>query len=246
MVFDQEQDQRLAVVIGASGGLGRAFVEELRGEPRWDKIVGVGRRRPADWPDDPGLPFLAADPLNEEALADLAVALPKLGAPGFILIATGLLHAPDITPEKSMRTVTGANLARLFEVNAVLPALICKHLAPLLPKDERSVLAALSARVGSVGDNRLGGWHAYRASKAALNMLIRCQAIELSRERPLAICAALHPGTVDTPLSAPFARGKRPVDAPRTAAARLLKVVHQLEAADSGGFFDYNGAPVPW
>jgi NAD(P)-dependent dehydrogenase (short-subunit alcohol dehydrogenase family) len=246
MTFGDETGDRLAVVVGAGGGLGRAFVEELRGEPGWTKVVGVGRRRPADWPDDPRLPFLAADLLDEDALADLASALSRLGVPGLILIATGLLHEPGLAPEKAMKAVTAASLSRLFEVNAVLPALVCKHLAPLLPRDERSVIAALSARVGSIGDNRLGGWHAYRASKAALNMLIRCQAIELSRERPLAICAALHPGTVDTPLSAPFARASRSVETPEVAVARLLKVVHQLEPADSGGFFDYDGAPVPW
>ncbi len=246
MAFDTEPRPRLAVVVGAGGGLGRAFVEELRGEPGWAKVVGVGRRRPEDWPDDPRLPFLVADPLDEDALADLASALAKLGAPGLILIATGLLHAPGLMPEKAMKAVTATSLSRLFEVNAVLPALVCKHLAPLLPRDERGVIAALSARVGSIGDNRLGGWHAYRASKAALNMLIRCQAIELSRERPLAICAALHPGTVDTPLSAPFARGSRAVASPRAAAAKLLKVIHRLEAADSGGFFDHEGEPVPW
>jgi NAD(P)-dependent dehydrogenase (short-subunit alcohol dehydrogenase family) len=246
MGFDDEPGERLAVVVGAGGGLGRAVVEELRGEPGWAKVVGVGRRRPADWPDDPRLPFLVADLLDEQDLAKLATEISQLGAPGLILIATGLLHEPGLTPEKAMKAVTAASLSRLFEVNAVLPALVCKHLSPLLPRDERSVIAALSARVGSIGDNRLGGWHAYRASKAALNMLIRCQAIELSRERPLAICVALHPGTVDTALSAPFARGKRPVASPRSAAARLLKVVHRLQATDSGGFFDHEGAPVPW
>lgn len=246
MAFDHESDRRLAIVVGAGGGLGRAFVEELRGEPGWDKVVGVGRRRPDDWPDDPRLPFLAADLLDEQGLADLTIEVSRLGVPGLILIATGLLHEPGLTPEKSMKAVTAANLSRLFEVNTVLPTLVCKHLAPLLPRHERGVIAALSARVGSVGDNRLGGWHAYRASKAALNMLIRCQAIELSRERPLAICAVLHPGTVDTPLSAPFARASRSIAAPREAAAKLLKVIHQLEAADSGGFFDYDGAPIPW
>lgn len=246
MAYDQELAPRLAVVVGASGGIGRAFVDELRAEPGWAKVVGVGRRRPDDWPDDSRLPFLVADLLDEDALADLAGALSKLGEPGLILIATGLLHEPGLAPEKAMKAVTAASLSRLFEVNTVLPALVCKHLAPLLPRDERSVIAALSARVGSIGDNRLGGWHAYRASKAALNMLIRCQAVELSRERPLAICAALHPGTVDTPLSAPFARASRSITAPREAAAKLLRVVHRLQAADSGCFFDYDGAPVPW
>lgn len=237
---------RLAVVVGASGGIGGALVAALRREPGWSKIVGVGRRRPQDWPDAPRLPFLVADLGHEPDLADLAEKISALGAPGLIVIATGLLHGPGLSPEKSMKAVTSDALQRLFEVNAVLPALVCKHLAPLLPRDERGVIVALSARVGSLGDNRLGGWHAYRASKAALNMLIRCQAIELARERPLAVCAALHPGTVATPLSAPFARGGRPVETPAVAAERLLRVIHRLEAADSGGFFDHDGAPVPW
>lgn len=237
---------RIAVVVGASGGLGRAFVSELLTEPGWRFVVGVGRREPADWPDDPRTPFLTADLLDEAALSKLAGEIAALGTPGLVIIATGLLHAEDVKPEKSMRAVTAASMTRLFEVNAVLPALVAKHLAPLLPKDESSVLAALSARVGSIGDNRLGGWHAYRASKAALNMMFRCQAIELARERPLAVCVTLHPGTVATPLSAPFARSSGPALEPADSARRLLKVLYRLEPADSGGFFAYDASRVSW
>lgn len=237
---------RIAVVVGASGGIGRAFVSQLLTEPGWRAVVGVGRRRPADWPDDPRTPFLTADLLDETALAKLAEDVAALGVPGFILIATGLLHEDSLGPEKSMRAVTEASLTRLFQVNAVMPALIAKHLAPLLPKDEPSILAALSARVGSIGDNRLGGWHAYRASKAALNMLFQCQAVELKRERPLAICVTLHPGTVETALSAPFARSGLPLLRPDDAAGRLIKVLRQLEPADSGGFFAHDASRVPW
>lgn len=237
---------RIAVVVGAGGGLGRAFVSELLTEPVWRHVVGVGRRKPSDWPDDPRTPFLTADLLDEAALSTLAEDLTALGMLGLVLIATGLLHADDLKPEKSMRAVSAASMARLFEVNAVLPALVAKHLAPLLPKDEPSILAALSARVGSVGDNRLGGWHGYRASKAALNMMFRCQAIELARERPLAVCVTLHPGTVATPLSAPFARPSSTTLAPIESARRLLKVLHRLEPADSGGFFAHDASRVPW
>ncbi|AAK24941.1 C-factor [Caulobacter vibrioides CB15] len=145
-----------------------------------------------------------------------------------------------------MRAVSAEAMQRLFEVNAVIPSLVAKHLAPLLPKDERSVIAALSARVGSIGDNRLGGWHAYRASKAALNMMIRCQALELQRERPLAVCVVLHPGTVATGLSAPFARSPKTLFTPDDAAQRLLKVLSRLQPADSGGFFAHDGQPIPW
>lgn len=238
--------QPVAVVVGASGSLGRAFVAQLLAEPAWRAVIGVGRRRPADWPDDPRSPFLAADLLDETALAGLAKEIAALGTPGFILIATGLLHEDGLQPEKAMRAVTEASLNRLFQVNAVMPTLVAKHLAPLLPKDEASILAALSARVGSIGDNRLGGWHAYRASKAALNMLFQCQAVELRRERPLAICVTLHPGTVETALSAPFARSPKSLFKPDEAAARLMKVLRRLEPADSGGFFAYDASRVPW
>lgn len=237
---------RIAVVVGASGGLGRAFVSELLAEPVWRMVVGVGRRKPSDWPEDPRTPFLTADLLDEASLGELAAEIAALGTLGFVIIATGLLHADDLKPEKAMRAVSAAAMTRLFEVNAVLPTLVAKHLAPLLPKDEPSILAALSARVGSVTDNRLGGWHAYRASKAALNMMFRCQAIELARERPLAVCVTLHPGTVATPLSAPFARSSSATLEPVESARRLLKVLHRLEPADSGGFFAYDASRVPW
>ena len=237
---------RLAVVVGASGGLGRAFVARLATEPGWNAIIGVGRARPDDWPEDPRTPFLALDLLDETALAALAAHLREKGSLGLLLITTGLLHDTDLTPEKSMRAVSAATMRRLFEVNAVIPSLVAKHLAPLLPKDEPSVIAALSARVGSIGDNRLGGWHAYRASKAALNMMFRCQALELQRERPRSVCVVLHPGTVATHLSAPFARSPETLFTPDDAAQRLLKVLSQLEPADSGGFFAHDGQPIPW
>jgi len=237
---------RIAVVVGAGGGLGRAFVSELLTEPVWRFVVGVGRRKPSDWPEDPRTPFLTADLLDEGALSKLATDIAALGTLGLVMIATGLLHADSLKPEKAMRAVSAASMTRLFEVNAILPTLVAKHLGPLLPKDEPSILASLSARVGSIGDNRLGGWHAYRASKAALNMMFRCQAIELRRERPLAVCVTLHPGTVATPLSAPFARSSSATLAPIESARRLLKVLYRLEPADSGGFFAYDGSRVPW
>ena len=237
---------RLAIVVGASGGLGRAFVTRLATEPGWSAVIGVGRARPDDWPEDTRTPFLALDLLDEAALADLARQLRERGVVTLMLIATGLLHDAGLTPEKCMRAVSAAAMQRLFEVNTIIPSLVLKHLAPLLPKEEPSVIAAISARVGSIGDNRLGGWHAYRASKAALNMMIRCQALELQRERPRAVCVALHPGTVATALSAPFARSPKTLFTPDDAAQRLLKTLSQLEPADSGGFFAYDGQPIPW
>ncbi len=134
-----------------------------------------------------------------------------------------------------------------MRVNAIGPALVAKHLLPLLPRDGRSVFAALSARVGSIGDNRLGGWHGYRASKAALNMLLRCLHVELVRTRPEALCVGLHPGTVDTPLSRPFQRGvpEGRLFTPEDAAARLLAVLDGLRAEHGGCVLDHAGVVVP-
>ncbi len=163
-----------------------------------------------------------------------------------LLIATGVLSYPDAGPERSLRDLDPARLARAFAVNAIGPALLFKHFAPLLSRYERSVAATLSARVGSIGDNRLGGWHGYRASKAALNQLVRTASVELSRTRPGCVCVAVHPGTVDTPLSAPFAKAGLAVRPPAEAAARLLDLTDRLAPADTGRFLDVDGREILW
>jgi NAD(P)-dependent dehydrogenase (short-subunit alcohol dehydrogenase family) len=147
-----------------------------------------------------------------------------------------------------MRALDPAALGQMIAVNAIGPALVAKHLLPLTPRGRPSVFAALSARVGSIGDNRLGGWHGYRASKAALNMLIRTLAIEHRRTRPVGVCVALHPGTVDTALSAPFQSGVRPekLFSPTRSATALLQVMDRLGPEDSGGFFAWDGAIISW
>jgi NAD(P)-dependent dehydrogenase (short-subunit alcohol dehydrogenase family) len=149
-------------------------------------------------------------------------------------------------PEKTWRAINADALARTYAVNTIGPALIAKHTLALLPSDQRAVFAALSAKVGSIEDNGLGGWHSYRASKAALNMLVRCFAIELARRAPNAVCASLHPGTVDSMLSKPFQRGVKTLFNPDDAAANLLKTLDRLEPADSGGLFAFNGARIPF
>ncbi len=137
-------------------------------------------------------------------------------------------------------------MAKAFAVNTIGPALLIKHLLPLLPRAGKSVFATLSAKVGSIGDNHLGGWYSYRASKAALNQIVRTAAIELKRRQPEAVCVALHPGTVESPLSAPFGRSGLDVQSPATAAERLVGVIDTLTPASSGGFFDYRGTALPW
>ena len=186
--------------------------------------------------------------LDEMTLAAAADQLRAAGPLTRIIVASGLLHGPGLEPEKSMRALTLDAMMGLFAVNAAGPALVAKHLLPLTPRDRPSLFAALSARVGSIGDNTLGGWYSYRASKAALNMLIRTLAMEHRRTRPLGVCSVLHPGTVDTALSLPFQAnvpdGK--LFTPTHAATALLAVMEQLGPEDSGGFFAWDGRPIPW
>ena len=223
--------QGAAVVVGASGGIGHALLEALGNAPGFDAVVGLSR------------PVLELG--DEASIARAAAQFPK-GSVRLVINATGLLHDAGQRPEKSLAALAPESLARSFAVNAVGPALLMKHFLPRLPRQGRAVFASLSARVGSIGDNRLGGWYGYRASKAALNQLVRTAAIELARTHPEAICVALHPGTVATRLSAPFVgEGATPLE-PEEAAAHLLAVLAGLTAADSGGFFDWRGAPVPW
>ena len=153
----------------------------------------------------------------------------------------------DLSPERTLRAQSAAAFEAVFHINTVLPALIAKHMIPLMPRKERAVFAALSARVGSISDNRLGGWHAYRASKAALNMLIKNYAIEQTRRAPDFIAVGLHPGTVDTALSSPFQKGvpEGKLFSPAQSAGYLLSVLGQLTPDDTGKVFDWQGTEVP-
>ncbi len=226
--------RRLAVLVG-SGGIGGALAEALRAGGEFDEVLVLGRRSTP-----------ALDLLDEASIAACARTLAARGEPELVIDATGILHGAGMAPEKSWRELDPATLARAFAINAIGPALLMKHFLPLLPRARRVVFATLSAKVGSIGDNRLGGWYAYRASKAALNQLVRTASIELRRSRPQAICVALHPGTVDTGLSAPFAKSGLEVQPPALAAKRLLSVLAGLRAEDSGQFFDYRGERLPW
>ncbi|KQS54053.1 hypothetical protein ASG17_14000 [Brevundimonas sp. Leaf363] len=239
----------IAVVVGAGGGVGGALMGRLLDAGRYTAVVGVARRRPDDWPDRPDAVFVQADVTQEAEVAGLAEAVGDVGRPTRVIVATGLLHAEGVTPEKSMRAIDPEAMQRLFAVNAIAPALIAKHLLPLAPRDAPSLFAALSARVGSISDNRLGGWYGYRASKAALNQLIRTLAIEQRRTHPQAICVALHPGTVQTRLSAPFGQGAVATArrlTPDHSAKALLDVMDGLTPADTGGFFAWDGQPIGW
>jgi hypothetical protein len=225
----------VAVVFGAGGGIGGALAAALAQVEHFTQVVALSR---ATTP--------AIDLLDEASLEHGAKFAAAQGEIRLVIDATGFLHDAAQKPEKTWRQLDAGKLARAFALNAIGPALIMKHVLPLLPRSGKAVFATLSARVGSIGDNRLGGWYAYRASKAALNQLVRTAAVEMARRSPEAICVALHPGTVATGLSAPFEATGLEVHTPAAAARHLLAVVDKLPNDANGGFFDWRGQPVPW
>jgi NAD(P)-dependent dehydrogenase (short-subunit alcohol dehydrogenase family) len=226
-----------AVVIGASGGIGGALAAQLREVPAFGAVFALARSFTGDGHID----------ITDEA--SVAACANRLGGPlRLVIVATGALQGPGFPqPEKTYRALDPVALMESFRLNAVGPALVAKHLLPLMAPRGKTVFAALSARVGSIGDNRAGGWHAYRASKAALNMLLRNLAIEVGRRNPDVICVGLHPGTVDTGLSRPFQRGlpEGQLFTPEISARHLLTVIDGLTAADSGTVLAWDGTTIP-
>jgi NAD(P)-dependent dehydrogenase (short-subunit alcohol dehydrogenase family) len=232
LTMDSLGDGYRALVIGAGGTLGTAFCEQLEQDPRCAGVRALGRHT---------VPELDLE--RPETIARAATELATEAPYQLIVHAAGLLHRDGIKPEKSLSAIEPEALQAVFQVNALGPAMVLRHFLPLL--DPMGAMAMLSAKVGSIGDNRLGGWYAYRASKAALNMLIKTAAIELARTRPQSRLLSLHPGTVVSGLSQPFrgASSARPAD---VAAAQLLTLIDQLTPADSGHFFAYDGERLPW
>lgn len=221
---------KTALIIGSSGGIGSALVTNLENEGV--SVTGVSRRTD-------GL-----DITNEASVLD---ALHPLGGQFFdmVLVSTGALEIHGAPPEKSLRDLSVQAMMDQFALNCIGPSLVLKHALPLLPRDRRCVFAALSARVGSIGDNALGGWYSYRTAKAALNQMLHGAAIELSRSHKHAICVALHPGTVATDFTKKYV-GRHPTVPPQDAAANLIKVINGLTEDQSGGFFDWQGKTIPW
>lgn len=234
-----KEDNASAVIIGASGGIGGALEAALLEEEAFGAIHGFARSR-AD--------HQHIDLLDENSIAAAAAHVAQGPAPRLVIVATGLLSEGEHGPEKTLQRLDPAWLARSYAINAIGPALVAKHFLPIMPRTGRSVFAVLSARVGSISDNRLGGWHAYRASKAALNMIVRNIAIEERRRNERSIVVALHPGTVDTALSRPFQANVAPgrLFTQERAALQLLDVIEELRPADSGKLFDYEGAEIPF
>lgn len=236
------QEGGSAAVFGATGGIGAALVEALA-QRGW-RVCALSRSGERVR----GARNAAACDVTDEASVMAAAAALVADPPELTIVATGVLTLSGGTgPERSYRHIDPAAMAEAFRINTIGPALVAKHVLPLLPRDRRGVFAALGARVGSIGDNRLGGWHSYRASKAALAMLLRNFAIELARTHPHAVVVGLHPGTVDTTLSAPFQANLRQGQLTNAAeaAGRLLAVIGELTPEASGTVVDYAGATVP-
>lgn len=219
-----------ALVIGASGAIGGAFAQLLEEDSRYAEVIRLGRTT------EPSLDLTAP-----QSISEAAAALTPQGPFDLIIVASGILHGEGFMPEKSLEAINLNQLLATFQTNTFGPALVLQQFLPLLTAG--GVFAVLSAKVGSIGDNRLGGWYSYRASKAALNMLIKTVAIETARRWPGKRLVALHPGTVTSNLSRPFRPQARP---PREAAADMLRVLEGLGANDSGGFFSYSGERLPW
>ncbi|HSG59284.1 MAG TPA: SDR family NAD(P)-dependent oxidoreductase [Woeseiaceae bacterium] len=235
------------VVIGASGGIGAAVVERLRGDERAGAVYALSRSPGAD--EDGVVRPGHIDLIEEGSVRAAAERIAEGGKLDLVFVATGILHRGDaLHPEKRVRDVDAGAMAEVLRVNTIGPALVARHFLPLMRRDAKSVFAAISARVGSIGDNRLGGWASYRASKAALNMLIKTFSIEHARTHPDGICVALHPGTVDTALSRPF-QARVPegrLFTPGYSAERMLSVLDGLGPADSGGVYAWDGSRIEY
>jgi NAD(P)-dependent dehydrogenase (short-subunit alcohol dehydrogenase family) len=245
---------RRAFVCGARGGLGEALVELLLQREETEQVYATSReaaspRLLALSQRDSRLILLPMDLCREETIAAASRRVREGTERLDLLInAAGLLHREGISPEKRLADIDPVAMAELYAVNATGPLLVAKHLHDLLRHRDRAALINLSARVGSIDDNRLGGWYGYRSSKAALNMLTRGLSIELKRRAPRLVVAAVHPGTVDTDLSAPFRRSvpEENLQTPARAAGKILDLIDVLTESDSGRFFAADGAPIEW
>ena len=230
----------LAVVIGSGGGIGAAMLAQLEVDTAYAQVTGLSRSTEVSVNYD-----------AEASIANAAHSVASLCASSnlqlrLLVVATGFLHGEQGQPERSLTNLDAAYLEQVFKINTLGPALVMKHFLPLLPKTGRCIAGFLSARVGSIGDNALGGWYGYRASKAALNQLVKTAAIELTRRNKESICVSLHPGTVATALSEPFAKTGLNIRPATEAATDLLTVIAALNPADTGCLIDYQGQKLPF
>ena len=234
-------------VFGAGGAIGGALVRQLAADPQISTVYALSRRQVK--PPAASVVTCTVDVNDETSISDAVGNITAEGPLDVVVVAIGVLHEGDsLRPEKTMREISADSMRHVFAINTFAPAIIAKYCLPQLRRGSKSVFAALSARVGSIADNRLGGWASYRASKAALNMILKTLSIEHARRFPDSVVAALHPGTVDSDLSAPF-QSNVPRDrlfSPDRAAQQLLEVIDGLSASDSGGFFAWDSRPIDY
>ncbi|MGK7909831.1 MAG: SDR family NAD(P)-dependent oxidoreductase [Synechococcus sp.] len=254
-----EDSARVALVVGASRGIGLEFVRQLLTIPQFETVWATYRTRESatgllemaqsDMAEGDRLQCLSMDVTDEGQIASGLVEIKQQTKHLHLVVnCVGILHDDTMRPEKGLRQLEMEQLTRYFQTNSIPSALLAKHLLPLLKHRDRSVFASISAKVGSIGDNFLGGWYGYRASKAALNMLMRTAAIEYRRKSPETIIVTLHPGTTDTDLSKPFQSNVPPekLFSTERTVSQLLDVISGLELEDSGQFFNWDGQPLPW
>ncbi|MEP1229600.1 MAG: SDR family NAD(P)-dependent oxidoreductase [Litorimonas sp.] len=251
MQLSSFQNSMRIIIVGASGGIGAALTQALEKSSQVAQIYALsrsGKSRGNPHLNTSKITHLKCDFTQAESLSNTALILKRTGKFDLIIVATGLLQGEGLTPEKNLRALSHEGFSQSFMSNTIGPAMCAQAFLPLLRQDKRAVFTALSARVGSISDNRLGGWYAYRASKAALNMVIKTLAIEYGRRFPDTIIAGLHPGTVDTSLSKPFQSnvpdGK--LFTPDFCAAKLLDVIDDLNPEDSGALLAWDGQKIPF
>jgi NAD(P)-dependent dehydrogenase (short-subunit alcohol dehydrogenase family) len=246
-------NSHVALVVGASRGIGLAITRQLLQEPGIQRVYATHRSLATAEGlleiDDERLQTIRLDVTNADNLQGLAAHIRTNGDhPDFVINSSGILHEDELQPEKSLNQCNQDSLMRLFLVNSIGPLMLARAVMPLMPKNRPGHFAVLSAMVGSIGDNRLGGWYGYRASKAALNQFMKTLAVECHRSHPQLCITSIHPGTTDTALSQPFQANVKPGKLYTTSqsAKRILQVVNAGLAEDSGRFMNWDGTPIPW
>ncbi len=256
MYTGEQVEQINLLIVGASQGIGLGFVSKLLPQSKINRVYAIYRQ-----PDSAStllqlnqryaqkLTCLRADVTREEEIISaVAIIKQQVDKLHLAINCVGILHQGELQPEKSLRQIETQRLLRYFEINSIPSVLLAKHLLPLLRHQDSSIFATISAKIGSIGDNRLGGWYGYRASKAALNMLMKTVAIEYGRVSPKTIVVTLHPGTTDTRLSRPFQKNVPPekLFSVERCVNQLLKVIDNLTINDTGQFFSWDGTRLPW
>lgn len=241
---------RIAIVIGAGGGLGGALVRHWLQDELIDSVIGVSRQPP---PANDEIPATHSEWIqtdySDASIDEACQRLAKLaGRVTRVCICNGILHSDSFWPEKRLEDISSSTMQQVFQVNAVIPLLWLKSLLPLLRGKQECVVSVFSARIGSIGDNHLGGWYAYRASKAALNMSLKTAAIEYERRAKNVKLIAFHPGTTDTRLSRPFHASVNESDLFRTdfVATHLIDIMNHQQADGELSFVDWNNKPIAW